>query len=83
LPVAPAVRRAIESAWFEDRALRIEYQKNAYTVAPRLVRIRNLVFDRSLTLLNCVDLEIGEERQFRLDRIVAATVLADGALPSA
>ena len=83
LPVPPAVRRAVETAWFEDRALRIQYQKNAYTVAPRLVRIRNLVFDREVTLLNCVDLELGEDRQFRLDRISAATVVEPGELPSA
>lgn len=83
LPVAAEVRRAVETAWFEDRALRIEYQKNAYTFVPRLVRIRNLVFDREVTLLNCVDLALGEDRQFRLDRIHAARVVEDGALPSA
>jgi predicted DNA-binding transcriptional regulator YafY len=82
LPVAPAVRAAIETAWFEERALRIEYQKNAYTYVPRLVRLRGLVFDRAVTLLNCVDLESGEDRQFRLDHIHAATVLEPGALPS-
>ena len=83
LPVAPEVRRAVETAWFEDRALRIDYHKNPYTLVPRLVRIRNLVFDREVTLLNCVDLELGEDRQFRLDRIHAARVVEDGALPSA
>lgn len=83
LPVPAAVRRAVEVAWFEDRALRIQYQKNAYTFQPRLVRIRNLVFDRETTLLNCVDLELGEDRQFRLDRISAATVVEPGELPSA
>ncbi len=83
LPVPPQVRRAVETAWFEDRALRIDYQKNAYTFVPRLVRIRNLVFDREVTLLNCVDLELGEDRQFRLDRISAATVIEPGELPSA
>jgi predicted DNA-binding transcriptional regulator YafY len=83
LPVPPPVRRAVETAWFEDRALRIQYQKNPYTFQPRLVRIRNLVFDREQTLLNCVDLELGEDRQFRLDRISAATVVEPGELPSA
>ncbi len=83
LPVAPAVRRAIETAWFEDRALRIVYQKNPYTFVTRLVRIRSLVFDRSVTLLNCVDLELGEDRQFRLDKIDRATALPPGELPSA
>ena len=83
LPVAPAVRRAIETAWFEDRALRIEYQKNLYRTTPRLVRIRSLVFDRQITLLNCVDLELGEDRQFRLDKITKATALDPGTLPVA
>lgn len=83
LPVPPEVRQAVETAWFEERPLRIEYQKNAYTFTPRLVRIRNLVFDRALTLLNCVDLELGEDRQFRLDKIARATVVDPDALPSA
>ena len=83
LPVPPAVRRAVETAWFEDRALRIVYQKNPYTFVTRLIRIRSLVFDRSVTLLNCVDLELGEDRQFRLDKIDRATALPPGELPSA
>jgi predicted DNA-binding transcriptional regulator YafY len=33
------------------------------------------VFDRSVTLLNCVDLETGNDRQFRLDRVLQAQVL--------
>lgn len=83
LPVVPSVRRAIEIAWFEDRALRIEYQKHIYRATPRLVRIRGLVFDRQITLLNCVDLELGEDRQFRLDKITKATVLEPGSMPQA
>jgi len=75
LPIPSAVRDAIETAWFESRALRIVYAKSTYQLSPRLVRIRNLVFDRQLTLLNCVDLETGQDRQFRLDRIKQATVL--------
>jgi predicted DNA-binding transcriptional regulator YafY len=74
LPVPTAVRDAIETAWFEGRALRIVYAKSAWQLSPRLVRIRNLVFDRQLTLLNCVDLESGQDRQFRLDKIQHATV---------
>ncbi len=77
LPVTPAVRAAVETAWFEDRALRIHYRKVAYDPPGlRTVRIRNLVFDRAVTLLNCIDLDSGEERQFRLERIVQAEVLA-------
>ena len=68
LPVPPAVRTAVETAWFEDRALTLHYQKVAYH-APvvRAVRIRNLVFDRAVTLLNCVDLELGEDRMREAD----------------
>jgi len=35
---------------------------------------RNLVFGRSVTL-DCVDLETGQDRQFRLDRIKQASVM--------
>jgi predicted DNA-binding transcriptional regulator YafY len=75
LPIPSAVRDAIETAWFESRALRIVYAKSSWQMSPRMVRIRNLVFDRSITLLNCVDLETGQDRQFRLDRIKQATVM--------
>ena len=75
LPIPTSVRDAVETAWFESRALRIVYAKSAWQMSPRLVRIRNLVFDRAITLLNCVDLETGQDRQFRLDRIKQATVM--------
>lgn len=75
LPIPTAVRDAVETAWFESRALRIIYAKSQWQMSPRLVRIRNLVFDRQVTLLNCVDLENGADRQFRLDRIKQATVM--------
>ena len=74
LPVPASVREAIETAWFEGRPLRIVYAKSAWQMSPRFVKIRNLVFDRSVTLLNCVDLETNQDRQFRLDRIKQATV---------
>jgi predicted DNA-binding transcriptional regulator YafY len=75
LPIPNTVRDAIETAWFESRALRIVYEKKAWDLTPRLVRIRSLVFDRQITLLNCTDLETGNDRQFRLDKIKQATVL--------
>jgi predicted DNA-binding transcriptional regulator YafY len=81
LPIPSSVRDAIETAWFESRALRIVYMKSKWQLSPRLVRIRNLVFDRQVTLLNCVDLESGEDRQFRLDKIQQASVL-DAQAPS-
>jgi predicted DNA-binding transcriptional regulator YafY len=75
MPVPATVRDAVESAWFESRALRIVYVKTNGHASPRLVRVRNLVFDRAVTLLNCVDLETGQDRQFRLDRIRQAQLM--------
>ncbi|HEY4224152.1 MAG TPA: WYL domain-containing protein, partial [Myxococcota bacterium] len=75
LPIPATVRTAVETAWFEHRPLRITYAKKAWDARARTVHIRNLVFDRAHTLLNCVDLESGEDRQFRLDKITHATVL--------
>jgi predicted DNA-binding transcriptional regulator YafY len=75
LPIPTNVREAIETAWFESRALRIVYEKKAWQLSPRIVKIRNLVFDRQVTLINVVDLETNQDRQFRLDKIKQATVL--------
>ena len=75
LPAPPAVRRAIEAAWFEARPLRIIYKKANGIDSARTIQIRNLVFDRSLTLINCVDLDTGQDRQFRLDRIKTASLV--------
>ena len=75
LPIPPSVREAIETAWFENRALRIVYEKKAWQLSPRLVKIRNLVFDRQVTLLNVVDLETNQDRQFRVDKIKQATLM--------
>ncbi len=75
LPVPANVREAIETAWFESRPLRIVYAKSAWQMSPRLVKIRNLVFDRQVTLLNCIDLESNQDRQFRIDRIKSATLM--------
>jgi predicted DNA-binding transcriptional regulator YafY len=81
LPVPLTIQAAVETAWFESRALRIVYAKPSGYAKPsthtstRLVRIRNLVFDRAVTLLNCVDLETGNDRQFRLDRVLQAQVM--------
>ena len=77
LPIRPAVRRAVEVAWFEGRALRVVYRRGAYATATRTIRIRNVVLDRHHTLLNCDDVETGEVRQLRLDRLERAD-LADG-----
>jgi len=71
----PAVRKAVEQAWFERQPLRIVYRGADESVTSRIVRLRSAVLERSVTLLNCDDLDKGEERQFRLDRILEAKVV--------
>lgn len=71
----PAVRSAIEQAWFERQPLLIRYQSADYVVTTRVVRITSVILERGVTLLNCDDLDKGERRQFRLDRIVEAKPL--------
>lgn len=74
-PPSPAeVREAIERAWFEGRPLKIRYE-GSRGPSERTVRIRQIVMERGETLLNCEDLDLGAGRQFRLDRIVAASVV--------
>ena len=74
LPVPAEVRDALAAAWFERRPLRIVYAKPSGQEQVRRVEVRNLVFDRAVTLLNCRDLDLGADRQFRLDRIRSARV---------
>lgn len=71
----PEIRRAVEQAWFERQPLRIRYQSADYVVTTRVVRLTSVVLERGVTLLNCDDLDKGEPRQFRLDRIVSAEVV--------
>jgi len=77
LPASPAVRRAVERAWFERQPLRIRYQSPDYVLTTRVVRVGSVVLERGVTLLNCDDLDKGEARQFRLDRILTAKVIAE------
>jgi predicted DNA-binding transcriptional regulator YafY len=72
---APGVRRAVEQAWFERQPMRIRYQGPDYGVSTRVVRLTSVVMERGVTLLNCDDLDKGEPRQFRLDRIIQAQVV--------
>lgn len=72
---APAeVREAIEHAWVHDRVLRITYH-GARGVSDRTVRLKEVVLERTMTLLNCHDLDIDESRQFRMHRIQHAEVV--------
>lgn len=73
--VSPAVRRAVEQAWFERQPLRIRYRGADQVSSTRTVRIVSVVLERSETLLNCDDLDKQQRRQFRLDRIEEAKLL--------
>jgi predicted DNA-binding transcriptional regulator YafY len=68
---SPQVRRVLEQAWFEDAELRIRYAGREATTTRR-VKLQNVVMERSETLLNCLDLDKNEPRQFRLERIERA-----------
>lgn len=68
------VRRALEQAWFENATLQIRYAGSRETTT-RHVRLQSVVMERSETLLNCLDLDKNEPRQFRLERIERAEVV--------
>lgn len=71
----PAVRRAVERAWFEGCPLAVRYTDHDGVVVRRRVRLRTIVMDRGETRLNTTNLDERAERQLRLDRIEAAEVL--------
>ncbi|HTU60098.1 MAG TPA: WYL domain-containing protein, partial [Polyangiales bacterium] len=72
----PAVQRVVERAWFEGADLRIDYA-GSHGMTTRRVRLHTVVMERGETLLNCIDLDKSEPRQFKLDRIKTASVLTD------
>jgi predicted DNA-binding transcriptional regulator YafY len=69
----PGVRSALEDAWFEGLPLDIRYA-GANGTTRRRIRVESVVMERSETLVNALDLEKNEPRQFKLDRIEEATV---------
>ena len=80
VPAAPAsahVRAAIEHAWVHQTPLRITYA-GARGTTVRDIRIEAVLLERTVTLINAHDLGRREPRQFRLDRIECAEVLAEG-----
>jgi predicted DNA-binding transcriptional regulator YafY len=75
LPARPAVRRAIEEAWFEQRAVRLRYRRSDGSPGERTVRITRVLMERTMTVLECQDVETRETRGLRLDRIDAVEVV--------
>lgn len=72
LPSDKAVRAALERAWFERQPLAITYVGRDFIETTRRVRIESIIMDRHETRIDATDLEGGERRQFRLDRITRA-----------
>lgn len=68
----PEVVRAVEEAWFTQRALDITYEASNGERTQRRIRLESLVMERTLTFINCLDEKKGEQRQLRLDRITSA-----------
>ena len=76
LPIDERVRKAIEQAWFDQQPLEIRYRGANGLVSTRIVRLTSVVMGRSLTMLNARDLQINEDRQFRLDRVEHAKAVS-------
>jgi predicted DNA-binding transcriptional regulator YafY len=75
LPTRPAVRRVIEEAWFEQRAIRVKYRRGDGSPNERTVRITRVLMERTMTILECEDIETQETRGVRLDRIDVVELL--------
>ena len=75
LPSDKRVRAAVERAWFEQQPIRITYVDGNHIESKRTVRIQSVMMDRHETRIEGADVDTGERRHLRLDRIVAAEVL--------
>lgn len=75
LPTRKAVRAAIERAWFEQQPLAITYVDGNFIESRRNVRLEGIVMDRHESRIDAVDLDHGERRHFRIDRIHKAEVI--------
>jgi predicted DNA-binding transcriptional regulator YafY len=75
LPSKRGVRAALERAWFEQLPLRITYVDGNFVETTRTIRIESVAMDRHETRIDALDLDKGERRPFRLDRIQQAEVV--------
>ena len=67
----PDVRAVVEQAWLQQVPIHISYD-GARGITQRTVRVDAVIMERTMTLLNCHDLDIDEARQFQLHKILAA-----------
>lgn len=75
LSASPAVRKAIEEAWFSRAALTIHYRREEGSVSIRQVRIERVIMERSMTFITVVDVESGARRRYSLHRIERAVAV--------
>jgi predicted DNA-binding transcriptional regulator YafY len=75
------VREALERAWFERQPLRITYVDGKFIETTRDIRVEAVRMDRHETRIDAVDIDRGEHRNFRLDRIVKAEVVREREVP--
>ena len=82
LPSNKRVRAAVERAWFEQRPLRITYVDSNSLESQRTIRIQEVHMARQETRIDSLDVETGDRRPFRLDRITRAVVIDDVSSPA-
>jgi len=75
MPSKKSVRAALERAWFEQCPLRIVYVDGNFVQTTRTIRILGVLMERRETRLDALDIETGERRHFRLDRVEQAEAL--------
>ncbi len=76
-PVDARVRETVERAWFENQPIHITYVDGNLLETTRCVRICSVIMDRHETRLDAEDLDSGERRHFRLDRVTRAKLLSE------
>jgi predicted DNA-binding transcriptional regulator YafY len=69
----PEVRATVERAWLDDLPMNIVYH-GARGETERTVRIEEVIMERTMTLLNCHDLDKDARRQFAMHKIMQATL---------
>lgn len=75
LAVAEPVREAFEQAWYEHRPLAVRYRHGDGRVSERRVRIARLLLERTMTIVECDDVDDGTSTRMRLSRIEHAKVV--------
>ena len=75
-PVEPAIRKAIEQAWFEQCALEVIYVGSNFVEKRGTIVIERVLFERNATMVYGRDVETKEIRPYRLDRFTRAVCVA-------